>query len=69
MSRRRPANRWHRVPERARATLDAAVYAAADVLHVPAANLRAVLVPILAAIGEVGIDARTARAMLETKRR
>ena len=50
------------------ADLDAAVYAAADKMEVRAGDLRAALVPILGAIGELGIDARTAGALLEAKR-
>ena len=57
------------VPERARSVLDAAIYAAADAMNVRAGDLRTALGPILSAIAELGIDARTARALVERRSR
>ncbi len=57
------------VPERARAILDAAIYAAADAMNARASDLRTALGPILSAIAELGIDARAARAIVERSRK
>jgi hypothetical protein len=56
-------------PDGARATLDAAVYAAADQLEVRAGDLRKALAPVLSAMEALGVDARTAREILDARRR